>query len=382
MDLHDLSTVLNADGPFVTIHVESESAVEQAQDKYELEWKDILAQLSDQGVDERTREAIAAAKGTHAQGASRLVVATPADGTVRLAVSLASPPRRPLVDIAALPHLLPLVDDVTTQVPHVVVVADRTGADVSAYGDSSDSPAEQATVKGSAPDIRKVPVGGWSQLRYQHRAENGWHANAKQIVDTVVDLAQKVGAEVIVAVGDEREVTLVREHLPTHLQDRVLVVAGGRGADGSEALVRRRVADALSLHVVQKSLDLLDGYAQERGQGKRAADGVQDVVEALRKAQVETLLLTTDAAAYSTLLFGPEPAQIGTTADELAALGVDDPKEGPMIDVLIRAALGTGAQVQLVPHELATAPRGGVGAVLRYADSLGADSLGTATAQQ
>ena len=42
-----------------------------------------------------------------------------------------------------------------------------------------------------------------------------------------------------------------------------------------------------------------------------------------------------------------------------------------MIDVLIRAALGTGAQVQLVPHELATAPRGGVGATLRYADPVG-----------
>ena len=40
-----------------------------------------------------------------------------------------------------------------------------------------------------------------------------------------------------------------------------------------------------------------------------------------------------------------------------------------MIDVLIRAALGTAADVQLVPHELATAPQGGVGAVLRYADS-------------
>ena len=371
MDLHDLTTVLSADGPFVTVHVESESAVEQAQDKYELVWRDVLTQLAEQGVDERTRLAVAAAKGAHDEGASRLVVATPADGTVRLAVSLASPPRRPVVDVGPLPHLLPLVDDITTQVPHVVVIADRTGADVSASSATTGRPDEEVVVKGHAPDIRKVPVGGWSQHRYQQRAENGWQANAREIVATVVELADEVGAEVVLAVGDEREVTMVREHLPARLQDRLVVVEGGRGEDGSRALVQRRVADALSRHVAQQTLDLLEGYAQERGQGKRAADGVADVVEALRKAQVETLLLTTDAAAYSTLFFGPEPVQIGTTTDELAVLGVTDPQEGPMIDVLIRAALATGARVQLVPHELATAPRGGVGAVLRYADSVG-----------
>ena len=377
MDLHDLTTVLTAAGPFVTVHVESESAVEQTQDRYELTWKSVLQQLEQQGVDEATREAIGAAKGAHDEGASRLVVATPADHSVRLAVSLGSPPRRPVVDVAPLPHLLPLVDDVSAQVPHVVVLTDRSGADVSASFDSGHEAAVTATVRGHAPDIRKVPVGGWSHLRYQHRAENGWEANAREIVDTVVQLAQQVDAQAVIAVGDQREVDLVAKHLPQSLQDRFLRLPGGRGQDGSGPLVRQRVADALALQVAQESLTLLEDYAQERGQGKRAADGVEDVVEALRKAQVQTLLVTTDAAAYSTLFFGPEPTHLATRASDLTALGVDDPKEGPMIDVLIRAALGTAADVQLVPHELATAPAGGVGAVLRYADS-----LGTAAAQQ
>ena len=373
MDLHDLTAVLTADGPFVTVHVDSESAVEQAQDKYELQWKNVLRELEDKGVDEQTREAIAAARGTHDEGQSRLVVATPGDHSVRLAVSLATTPRRPVVDVAPLPHLLPLVDDVTTQVPHVVVMTDRTGADVYAFSDST-TQTDQVTVKGSAPDIRKVPVGGWSHLRYQHRAENGWEANAREIVDRVVALADEVQAQVVVAVGDQREVDLVHKHLPQRLQDSFLHLPGGRGEDGSNALVQRRVADALALRVAQSSLDLLEEYAQERGQGKRAVDGVEDVVEALRKAQVATLILTTDAAAYSTLFFGPDPSMVATRADDLTGLGVDNPQEGPMLDVLIRAALGTGADVQLVPHELATAPVGGVGAVLRYADSIGSNA--------
>ena len=371
VDLHDLTAVFAADGPFVTVHVESESTVEQAADRYAMTWKAVLQELGEKGVDDRTLAAIDAAKGAHDQGASRLVVATPADGTVRLAVSLASAPRRRVVDVAPLPHLLPLVDDVTAQVPHVVVLTDRTGADVSAYSTSGGAPDAEATVKGHAPDIRKVPVGGWSHLRYQHRAENGWESNAKEIVDKVVALAQQVGAETVVAVGDQREVGLVHKHLPQHLQDSFVEVPGGRSRDGSEALVRQRVADLLALRVARASLDLLEDYAQERGQGKRAVDGVEDVVEALRKAQVGTLLLTTDAAAYSTLFFGPEPLHLATRAADLAALGVDSPQEGPMIDVLLRAALGSGADVQRVPHELATAPNGGVGALLRYADSVG-----------
>ena len=196
MELHDLTDVLSAPGPFVTVHVETESAVEQAQDKYELQWKNILSELQDKGVDERTRTALADARGSHADGASRLVVATPADGTVRLAVSLGTAPQRQVVDVAPLPHLLPLVEDVTTRVPHVVVLADHAGADVTAYYDA-DHVAHQVVVKGHAPDIRKVPVGGWSQLRYQQRAENGWDANAREIVDSVVELAQAVDAQLV-----------------------------------------------------------------------------------------------------------------------------------------------------------------------------------------
>lgn len=380
MELHDLSDALSQPGPFVTVHVSSESAVEQAQAAYDLAWKDVLTRLADLGVDEATRSAVHDARGAHDAGDSRFVVATPADGRVRLAVSLGTPARRTVVDLAPLPHLLPLVDDLTTRVPHVMVLADRTGADVTAYYDSSHQ-AGEVTVKGHAPDIRKVPVGGWSNLRYQHRAENGWQANAREIVDTVVELADSVGAQVIVAAGDERELTLVHEHLPTRLVDRFLTVAGGRAQDGSAGLVRRRVADALAVHVATGTLDLLEQFAQERGQGKRAADGVEDVVAALRKAQVETLLVTTDAAAYSTLLFGAEPTALGTRPEDLAALGVDDPQEGAMIDVLLRAAIGTAADVQVVPHELAGAPQGGVGAVLRYADSSGADPVAGAAAQ-
>lgn len=126
MELRDLAPVLTADGPFVTVLLESESDVEQAAGKYELEWRNALRELAGQGVDDETLAAIEEARGSHAEGAARLVVATPDDHAIRLAVSLPRRPRQPIIDVGPLPHLLPLVDTLAGRVPYVVVRCDLT----------------------------------------------------------------------------------------------------------------------------------------------------------------------------------------------------------------------------------------------------------------
>jgi hypothetical protein len=45
-------------------------------------------------------------------------------------------------------------------------------------------------------------------------------------------------------------------------------------------------------------------------------------------------------------------------------MGVDDPREGPLQEVAVRAALGTGAGVRLVPD--GDVPTGRLGAILRW----------------
>jgi hypothetical protein len=386
VELSDLLPVLSAQGPFVTVHVGAESAVEQAADRYELAWKSLLGQLEEADVPEPVRTALYQARGAHDDGNARLVVADLATGAVLLSEPVSTRPTTDEVSVAPLPRLLPLLTDLTARVPHVVVLADRTGADVAAYFDV-DRTAREVTVKGRTLHLKKVQVGGWAHHRYQHRSENAWKENGEDIADTVVQLAGQVGAELVIAIGDEREVTMVEKALPQQWQGKYLALPGGRGQDGSEELVQQRVRDALALHVATETLTLLGQFAQERGQAKRACDGVEDVVQALRKAQVQTLLLTTEltGGGGGTLFYGPDPAVLGTTAEEVASLGVDDPKQAPAVDVLVRAAIGTAADVQIVPHEPKEAPNGGVGAVLRYADDDNAAArgvVGTAAAGQ
>jgi hypothetical protein len=372
VQLRDLSDVLAAPGPFVTVHVGAESAVEQAADRYDLAWKAVLQRLEQAGVPAPVRDAIAGAQGAHDEGEARLVVASVPEARVVLAEPVSTRPATDVVEVAPLPDLLALVSDVTSQVPHVVVHTDRTGADVEAYFDT-DEVSQEVTVKGRTLHLTKVSGGGWAHHRYQHRAEHQWRENAKDIRETVVQLAGLVDAQLVIGVGDERELTLVKEGLPQPWDARWLELPGGRSADGSEELVAQRVRDAVSLHTAAESLRLLADYAQERGQAKRACDGLRDVVEALRKAQVQTLILTTDADRHSTLWFGEDPSQLGTSRADVEALGATRPAEGPLLAVLLRAALATGADVQLVPHQSEQAPQSGLGALLRYADPSPAD---------
>jgi hypothetical protein len=367
VQLRDLSTVLAAPGPFVTVLVGAESAVEQAADRYEMAWKSMLKQLEEQGVAAPVRDAISEARGEHADGDARLVVASVPQAKVVLSESVSGRPASDTVTLGTLPDLLPVVDELSTRVPHVVVLADRHGAEISAHYDM-DRVVRDLTVKGTELHTRKVHGGGWSHRRYLHRVEEQWESTARDIATAVQTLAEQIDAEVIVGAGDVREISLVHDNLPEHLKAKWIEVEGTRGGDGSEDLVQQRIADAVSMHVAAETLELLGEYSQERGQDKRACDGIAAVVEALRKAQVQTLLVTTGADQEARLWFGEDATQLGMTRQDVETLGASTPTEGPLVGVLLRAALATGADVQLVPHQSEQAPDEGVGAILRYTD--------------
>jgi len=126
MDATALSKLYALDGPFTTLYIDSSSTTEDAAAQYDVRWRNVLRELEDAGVDEATRDAVSAARGDHGRGGTRVVVATP--GSVQLAISLPQPPAQEIVTTGNLPVLTPLVDALGLQVPHVVVLADRTGA--------------------------------------------------------------------------------------------------------------------------------------------------------------------------------------------------------------------------------------------------------------
>src|SRR3954462_14185500 len=182
MDASTLSKLYGLDGPFTSLYVDSSSATEDAAEQYDLRWKNILRELEQAGVDGPTREAISAARGHHGRGNTPGVVATP--GQVQLAISLPQPPAQEIVATGNLPVLSPLVDALGLQVPHVVVLTDRKGADVLAYT-IGPAPVEAEAVGGDRWRVKKTARGGWSTKRYDATVHNNWHENAKDVASTV-----------------------------------------------------------------------------------------------------------------------------------------------------------------------------------------------------
>ncbi len=100
--------------------------------------------------------------------------------------------------------------------------------------------------------------------------------------------------------------------------------------------------------VAAEALEVLAKLREERGQHDRAVDGLEATLAALSEARVAVLLVP-EELDRSTLWFGSDPVPVASSRQAVIDLGGDEPQEGPTVDVLIRAALGTGAAVRIIP---------------------------------
>ena len=368
MQAADLAPLYDASGPYVSVYIDTDPAVGNADQQLESRWRSVREVLAADGADDATLDALekAVRRDTGSQAPAQVLFAS--GGAVRYSRHLSEALTRELAVVEPLPYVTPLLSWAQLRVPHVVVLADRTGADISAFTDRADAIFTDE-VKGSNDEIRRVSPGGWSQMRYQHRAEDSWERNMAEAADQASRIADAIGAELVLVNGDIRAVQLFRDHAPKHLARRVEVVesGGGRAKDGSEELVSAEVAEHVLAAAVAKTTAFLQKFEEERGQNDRASDGVEATVEALTRAQVETLLLHDNADDERKLWFGPDPTLVATERQTLIDLGVEEPQQGRLSDVLVRAAVGTGADVRIVLGTGAAAPTDGVGAVLRFA---------------
>jgi hypothetical protein len=369
MDLGFLSHLYAVEGPFATVYLDLGEPSEDRRTRVDLGWRALREELVTAGADDATLGALdeRVAEEPH-PGAGRVLVA--AQGRVLLDHHHDRAPLRPTATWQPLPHVMPLVAMLADRVPHVVVVADRTGADITVYGDLGRL-VGTSEVQGDDDEIRRVSPGGWSQRRYQNRAEDSWEKNAGQVAARVNRLVSGISPALVVAAGDVRARQFLREHLSSQAQEILVEVEeGGRGAGASEESLDQRVAQLVAEAAVRRQLELLDTYREEIGQQDRAVTGLATTVDVIRKAQVETLVLHDEPASEAVLFVGPEPLHLAMTRTELLDLGVDEHRidEVRADAAIVRALVGSAAGIVVVPGgdvELTD----GIGAVLRYVDA-------------
>lgn len=362
LDCSDLSEILSRTGPLLTVYLDTEPVANAAQVN-EQKWQGLRREAEEAGA---TREALDAVSplvlDAHTKGRClSLVIA--ANGEVLHHANLPDAPAREFARWADLASLVPVIESRQSRPPHVIVLTDRTGADMFVF-EALGVREFQLEVEGSDDVIRKVAPGGWSQRRFQQRAEDSWEANAKVVADRLARLVDKVHARLVIAAGDVRAVQLLREALPPQVDALVEVIDGGRSADGSADAVQADAATLVATAVAHDTAELIAKFREEIGQHDRAANGPEAVIGALCAGQVDVLLIHDDPDDQRTAWVGPEGHHIALELGPLKEMGVDAPVEVRLPDALLRAALGTSARVRVVPAASVLAD--GVGAILRW----------------
>ncbi|WP_138756721.1 baeRF2 domain-containing protein [Modestobacter altitudinis] len=371
MDVTFLGSVTDHPGPFATVCADVTHITENADAELDLRVRALADRLTEQGAPEAV---VAAVRGRLIEGndggeagtyRGRAVVAGP-DGTVLFDAPLAAAPRAETAEWSPMPDLVTVLRALPGRIPHIVVVADRVGADIT-VATAPGLPSQEKTVEGDTRLMQKVKVGGWSHHRYQHTAENVWIHNMQQVIDEIDELVEESGTRFVLLAGDIRARQIFTDRATPKIK-AVLVDMdeGGRAEGADRSVIDERVQELLAEHEAAEDASVLEQISAASAHGL-ALTGTALVVEALRKAQVETLVLAEEQDDEQ-LFVGTSPLEVGVSTEDMAALGITDAARVPVERALLRAAVGSNAGVVVLPRSAMPGDIP-VAAVLRYTDA-------------
>lgn len=197
-------------------------------------------------------------------------------------------------------------------------------------------------------------------MRYQRHVDNNYLHHAKEVVEMLDRIVREEAAEYIILAGDEVIIPLLREHLPVHLERKIIDILR-LDIRTPEHEVLKETMEALREHNLQSDAEkvrlLLDDYRA----GGLAMVGFRDTARALEHGQVDELLLSASAreirddfGVFDEVVIPTDRSVSGGAPHLLAA------------DLLVTRARNTGARVTFIEDSELLADVGGVGALLRY----------------
>jgi hypothetical protein len=378
MKLDWLKPLLGRTGPFTTVYIDATRSDPSGETEVLDRWKGLRRDLERQGAPFAILEEIedVITRPTRVAGAHGRVLIADADG-VRVDRVLGHPPDRNSATFGPVPALLPAARAADEAVSYLLVEVDRQGANLHwSDGTGRLDTGDHEVVEGDHDELRKVKTGGgWHHDHSQNRAEDSWERNAEIVATDIDKQVARRCPELIILTGDVREVPMLHDKLGHQAKELVVEVPGGSRAEGvKQDAFDERVKATLEAYRARRRENVLDHFRQEQGRGGAAVTQLGDVVDVLRRGQVDELILlesvTTNGSpiADRTAWVGPDPLQIALTKDELEAMGVDEGARELRADIaLVRAALGQDAGLTFAVDG-SVGLVDGVGAILRWTD--------------
>jgi peptide subunit release factor 1 (eRF1) len=263
--------------------------------------------------------------------------------------------------VGSVPHLYPLAKLVDTYTRYAAVMLDTNTARILVFG-MDGTEREEKIVNDKT---RRTSKGGWSQARYQRRADNVHMHHMKEVVDALDKIVRDEGITQIVIGGDEVALPKLREQLPAHLSEKIVdTVKLQRNAQDAAILdiTFAAIRDKDAETDAEKVQELLDAW-QSGGLG---VVGPEATLRAFELGQVDELIITGAVDSLKPVQKLPESAASEMTADTSATnSGVDQARLNLSAE-LIKRAQQTAARTRIIEDASLLQDVGGVGALLRF----------------
>jgi peptide subunit release factor 1 (eRF1) len=263
--------------------------------------------------------------------------------------------------IGAVPHIYPLVRLVDQYPRYASVLVDTNRARILVFGLGTVQTREEVT----GVKTRRSSMGGWSQARYQRRAENFHQRHIKEVVDTLDAIVRRDNIQHVIVAGDDSVVSLLREAMPKDLAERLVDVLKLDRHAGEDAIVEATL-EALRQKDAETDAERVREVVDAWQSGGLGVVGPEGTLRALALGQVDELLIAAAPQDLKTVQklpddAAPEPVVVRTTSP-----GDSADQRIHLSDELVTRAQQTGARVRMIEDGELLKPYGGVAALLRF----------------
>jgi peptide chain release factor subunit 1 len=264
------------------------------------------------------------------------------------------------------PHLYPLARLMDQYPRYAVLVADTNRARLFVFGRG------KALQRDEVQNVktRGVKVGGWSQMRYQRRAEQYHLQHAKELAEMLDTVVREDNIKHIILAGDEVIIPVLKEQFPKAVAERVVDVLS-LDINAPEHEILAGTMEAMQEHDAQTDVEKVKRLFDEYRAGGLGVVGSTDTLEALAMGQVEELLISarqqhvegdredvailSDIEVAEPIVAGQDAAVAGIEADSVI-----------VADDLVTRARQTSARITFIEDASLLEEVGGCGAFLRY----------------
>ncbi|MEU4065753.1 hypothetical protein AB0F25_25595 [Streptomyces wedmorensis] len=360
MRLSFLEPLYAEPGPYVSVYLDTSRNIEHPERAIALRWQRLRERLSRQGADRGLLNVLEEVVGTDTEvPGTHGQTLFAAHGTLVLNGELPWPPEHDSARYSTLPDAMPLVTQHVPEIPYMAVVVHYRGLPTAETHGWVTLEAETGT----------WPVSTVTPGERLHRrvAVATWHRTALRLGHRLDERARRAHADAVVVGGDEWACNVLVHRLPHALRDKVVRVGGRTPTDTGRALLEPQLDGLFRGRMAAHDRELVDVFIGRRALDGPVAEGLAATVAALQRGQVAALLLNRPPASSLRLWAGSQPTQLALSEAELTFFGVRAPREERADEALVRALVGTGAELVVVP-ESELGLNEGVGALLRYAD--------------